>query len=55
MKKGYHFYLDALHKDHLEIFDKKGNFKLVLNLDGSINVAKTKAVETSGRSIKKYL
>lgn len=41
MKKGDHFYLDNLHKDHLEVFDSTGNFKHVLNLDGSLNNQKT--------------
>ncbi|WP_373814263.1 DUF637 domain-containing protein, partial [Neisseria dentiae] len=37
------FYLDAQHKNHLEVFDKNGNFKFVLNMDGSRNEAKTLA------------
>ncbi|KNC21322.1 hypothetical protein FF38_03677, partial [Lucilia cuprina] len=45
IKKGDQFYLDSQHKNHLELFDKRGNFKAVLNLDGSINDAKTKAAE----------
>lgn len=44
IKKGDQFYLDAQHKDHLEVFDKRGNFKAVLNLDGSINKYKTDVV-----------
>jgi filamentous hemagglutinin len=50
IKKGDQLYLDAKHKDHLEIFDKNGNFKAVLNLDGSVNFEKTKAGQ--GRKIK---
>ncbi len=50
IKKGDQIYLDGDHKNHLEIFDKKGNFRVVLNLDGSINEAKTKAAE--GRKLK---
>ncbi|MCS4270619.1 MULTISPECIES: hemagglutinin repeat-containing protein [Raoultella] len=50
IKKGDQFYLDAQHKDHIEVFDKRGNFRAVLNLDGSINEAKTKAAE--GRKLK---
>ena len=42
LKKGDRFYLDNLHKDHIEVFDKKGNFRVVLNLYASINEAKTK-------------
>jgi hypothetical protein len=43
-------YLDGQHKNHLEVFDRKGGFKYVLNLDGSINDAKTKAA--AGRRLK---
>ena len=50
LKKGDRFYLDNLHKDHIEVFDKKGNFRVVLNLDGSINEAKTK--KAIGRRLK---
>nr|WP_226888532.1 hemolysin BL-binding protein [Pectobacterium aquaticum] len=50
IKKGDQFYLDGQHKDHLEVFDKRGNFRAVLNLDGSLNEAKTKAAE--GRKFK---
>ena len=51
LKKGYKLYLDNLHKDHLEVFDKNGKFKLVLNLDGTLNQDKTKKAE--GRSLRK--
>lgn len=50
INKGDQFYLDAQHKDNIEVFDKRGNFRAVLNLDGSINEAKTKAAE--GRKLK---
>ncbi|WP_413487713.1 T7SS effector LXG polymorphic toxin [Carnobacterium divergens] len=46
LKKGDQFYLDGLHKDHIEVFDSNGNFRTVLNLDGSINVEKIKAAAT---------
>ncbi len=49
--KGDQFYLDGSHKNHLEVFDRRGNFKYVLNLDGSINPEKTKAAE--GRKLPK--
>ncbi|MCB9229488.1 MAG: pre-toxin TG domain-containing protein [Deltaproteobacteria bacterium] len=49
IKKGDHYYLDGLHKDHLEVFDSNGKFKHVLNLDGTINVDKT--TKAAGRSI----
>jgi len=50
IKKGDQFYLDGLHKDHIEVFDKRGNFRAVLNLDGSINERKTQ--EAEGRKLK---
>ena len=53
IKKGDHFYLDNLHKDHLEVFDSRGAFKYVLNLDGTLNEAKSAAAR--GRSIKDLL
>ena len=50
IKKGDQLYLDAKHKNHLEVFDKSGNFKAVLNLDGSVNLEKTDAGK--GRKLK---
>ena len=50
IKKGDQIYLDGSHKDHLEIFDKNGNFKVVVNLDGKINQKKTEAAK--GRKLK---
>uniref|UniRef100_UPI001BAD2310 VENN motif pre-toxin domain-containing protein n=1 Tax=Budvicia diplopodorum TaxID=1119056 RepID=UPI001BAD2310 len=50
IKKGDQFYLDGQHKNHLEVFDKRGNFKVVLNLDGTINQTKTDAAV--GRKLK---
>ena len=55
LKKGYHLYLDGLHKDHLEVFDRNGTFRKVLNLDGTTNYTKTNAVLDKGRSITKLL
>ncbi|MCW2485262.1 hemagglutinin repeat-containing protein [Candidatus Symbiopectobacterium sp. NZEC127] len=49
IKKGDQFYLDGQHKNHLEVFDSKGKFKAVLNLDGTINNVKTEAAK--GRKI----
>ena len=43
IKAGDQLYLDAMHKDHLEVFDRNGNFRAVLNLDGTINRVKTEA------------
>ncbi|MCL4923548.1 hypothetical protein, partial [Streptococcus suis] len=40
LKKGDQLYLDGLHKDHLEVFDKRGKLKDVLNLDGTSNLDK---------------
>lgn len=50
IKKGDQFYLDGQHKNHIEVFDKRGNFKAVLNLDGTINKSKTEAA--TGRNLK---
>lgn len=50
INKGDQLYLDGLHKDHIEVFDKRGNFKAVVNLDGTINRAKTDAAV--GRKLK---
>ncbi|MGE7893262.1 hypothetical protein ACQKNG_07635 [Bacillus cereus] len=47
------FYLDNLHKDHIEVIDKQGIVKIVLNLDGSINWDKTEDVLKDKRSVKK--
>lgn len=49
IKKGDQFYLDGQHKNHLEVFNSQGKFKAVLNLDGTINKAKTEAAK--GRKI----
>ncbi|WP_155416478.1 MULTISPECIES: hypothetical protein [Photorhabdus] len=43
-------YLDGAHKNHLELFDSKNNFKATLNLDSPVNVDKTKAGQ--GRKLK---
>ena len=53
IRKGDQFYLDGAHKNHLEVFDSKGNFRVVLNLDGSVNVNKTKAAEAERRRLAK--
>ncbi|WP_255557247.1 hypothetical protein [Sodalis sp. dw_96] len=53
IKKGDQFYLDAKHKDHIEVFDKKNNFNVVLNLDGSINTKKTQEAKNEGRTLSK--
>ncbi|MCH4866393.1 MULTISPECIES: ribonuclease YeeF family protein [Bacillus] len=52
LKKGFGIYLDGMHKDHLEVIDKKGKVKYVLNLDGTLNIDKTK--KATGRTIKNW-
>ena len=49
LKKGDQIYLDGAHKDHIEVFDKRGRFQKVINLDGSVNDIKTKSA--LGRNI----
>lgn len=51
MSNGDQFYLDGAHKNHLEVFDRNGNFKFVLNLDGTKNIDKTNSA--LGRRIPK--
>ncbi|WP_422660507.1 hypothetical protein ACK8P5_08500 [Paenibacillus sp. EC2-1] len=52
LKKGYGVYLDGLHKDHLEVIDKTGYVKYVLNLNGTLNPDKTK--KALGRVVKDW-
>jgi filamentous hemagglutinin len=40
LQKGDIFYLDAQHKDHLEVFTERGKSRTVLNLDGTVNMSK---------------
>ena len=40
LKKGDLVYLDGLHKDHLEVFNKQGQIVNILNLDGTSNFNK---------------
>jgi len=49
LKKGDRFYLDAMHKNHIEVFNRNGKIKTVLNLDGTENISKLKAAE--GRTV----
>jgi hypothetical protein len=44
-KEGNMLALDKLHKDHMEVWDGKGNWIGVANLDGTKNVRKAKSVE----------
>jgi len=51
--KGDKYYLDGLHKDHIEVFDSKGKVKAVLNTDGSYNDSKTQSAIKEGRRLPK--
>ena len=51
LRKGYHYYLDKLHYDHLEVYDERGFVKFVLNLDGKLNDKKTKFALSQVRKI----
>ena len=51
LKKGDIFYLDKAEKDHLEVFNKRGKAKMVLDLDGNLHVTKTKAAIAGKRTI----
>ena len=51
IKKGDYFYLDDLHFDHIEVFNKSGKAKKVLNLDGTENAKKTKTAIDQKRTI----
>ncbi|TCV91048.1 VENN motif-containing pre-toxin protein [Biostraticola tofi] len=54
IKRGDQFYLDAKHKDHIEIFDSTGaKVRAVINLDGSYNKSKTEAAIKEGRRLSK--
>ncbi|EPB4284557.1 VENN motif pre-toxin domain-containing protein, partial [Yersinia enterocolitica] len=54
IQKGDQFYLDAKHKDHIEVFDSTGTkVRADLNPDGSFNDAKTKAAKAEGRRLPK--
>jgi len=51
---GDQFYLDARHKNHIEVFDRTGaKVKAVLNLDGSYNQKKTESAIKEGRRLPK--
>ena len=48
-KKGDYVVIDALHNDHLEVFDKYKEWKHVANFDGTKNIEKTKQGEKEPR------
>ncbi|MFZ5953566.1 MAG: hemagglutinin [Candidatus Dependentiae bacterium] len=50
LKKGFHYYIDKTHFDHIEVYDKRGFARTVLNLDGTVNYIKAK--NAMGRTIK---
>lgn len=52
LTKGDYFYLDRLHKDHIEVFNKHGRINGVLNLDGSKNNAKSFVAFEQNRTIQ---
>ncbi|MBO1111297.1 hypothetical protein J2P76_05010 [Bordetella petrii] len=53
ISRGDKFYLDAMHKNHIEVFDANGRAKAVLNLDGSLNDIKTTKALAEGRKLSK--
>ena len=48
-KKGDYVAVDAMHRDHLEVFDKRGRWIQVANFDGTKNNEKTKQGEKEFR------
>lgn len=50
LKKNDHFYLDRAHGDHVEVFNKRGQFERVLDLEGRVMKHKTERAE--GRTIE---
>jgi len=49
LRKGDQLYLDNLHKDHLEVFNRNNKLKTILNLDGTENLIKL--AKSAGRKI----
>ena len=49
LRKRDYLYLDGLHMDHFEVFDKRGNLKSVLNLDCTLNT--DKLLKAKGRKL----
>jgi len=49
LRKGDYLCLDGLHMDHFKVFDKRGNLKSVLNLDGTLNT--DKLLKVKGRKL----
>ncbi|QDU15103.1 hypothetical protein CA11_29230 [Gimesia maris] len=42
IRDGDQFYLDNQHKNHIEVFDSRGKFRAVINLDGTLNTERAK-------------
>ena len=51
LRKGDHVYLDAKHRDHLEICDKNTYARGVLNIDGSGNITKANKAIKENRKL----
>ena len=49
LKKGDYVVVDALHNDHLEVFDKYKEWKHVANFDGTKNEKKTEQAKQKPR------
>ena len=52
LKKGDHFYLDKLHGDHVEVFNKRGKIKEVLDFGGNRLENKLDEARKEVRNIK---
>ena len=51
IKEGHTFYIDQESSNHLEVYDKRMKASPVVNIDGTVNLKKSKAAE--GRTIKR--
>ncbi|MDA7027114.1 hypothetical protein PJ311_10885, partial [Bacillus sp. CLL-7-23] len=54
LNKGDRFYIDTESFDHLEVFDKRGRARFVLDMNGNVIEAKTKAALKNKRTIPKF-
>jgi hypothetical protein len=55
LKKGYFYYLDRFHKDHIEVFDHAYKCINVYNLDGTPNLTKHIMAQKNGRNIRNLM
>ena len=55
LKKGYFYYLDRFHNDHIEVFDHAYKCINVYNLDGTTNTTKYLMAKQNGRNIKSIM